>query len=93
MSNVRLAGRIWNPQAAGRRHGDRFHAGTKRGGLTAVGLMTSVVAGALAWGYLRISKPAAVRVLRPAHSGSANDCAAYAVTGTLAVIAVLSLAR
>jgi multicomponent Na+:H+ antiporter subunit D len=51
------------------------------------------VAGALAWGYLRIREPAPVRVLRAAHNGSANDYAAYAVTGTLAVIAVLSLVR
>jgi len=36
---------------------------------------------------------AAVRLLRAAHNGSANDYAAYAVTGTLAVIAVLSLGR
>jgi multicomponent Na+:H+ antiporter subunit D len=49
------------------------------------------VAGILAWGYLRIAEPAAVRVLRAAHNGSANDYAAYAVTGTLAVIAAVSL--
>ena len=51
------------------------------------------VAGALAWGYLRIREPAPVRVLRAAHNGSTNDYAAYAVTGTLAVIAVVSLVR
>ena len=51
------------------------------------------IAGALAWAYLRIREPAPVRVLRAAHNGSANDYAAYAVTGTLAVIAVLSLVR
>jgi multicomponent Na+:H+ antiporter subunit D len=51
------------------------------------------VAGALAWGYLRIREPAPVRVLRAAHNGSANDYAAYAVSGTLAVVAVLSLVR
>lgn len=51
------------------------------------------VAGALAWSYLRISEPAPIRVLRAAHNGSANDYAAYAVTGTLGVVAVLSLMR
>jgi multicomponent Na+:H+ antiporter subunit D len=52
----------------------------------------SVVAGALAWGYLRIKEPLVIRGLRALHTGSANDYAAYAVAGTLAVIAVLSLA-
>ncbi len=49
------------------------------------------LAGLLAWAYLRMSEPAPIRVLRAAHTGSANDYAAYAVTGTLAVIAALSL--
>jgi multicomponent Na+:H+ antiporter subunit D len=53
---------------------------------------TVLVAAALAWGYLRIREPWPVRLLRAAHTGSANDYAAYAVAGTLAVIAVLSLA-
>lgn len=52
---------------------------------------TLVVAVALAWGYLRIREPWPVRVLRAAHNGSANDYAAYAVAGLLAVIAVLTL--
>ncbi len=56
--------------------------------LVAAGL---VVAGLLTWVYLRISEPAAIRVLRAAHNGSVNDYAAYAVTGTLAVIAAVSL--
>jgi multicomponent Na+:H+ antiporter subunit D len=52
----------------------------------------SVLAGALAWGYLRIREPLVIRGLRALHTGSANDYAAYAVGGTLAVIAVLALA-
>jgi multicomponent Na+:H+ antiporter subunit D len=51
-----------------------------------------VVAAALAWGYLRIREPLVIRGLRALHTGSANDYAAYAVAGTLAMIAVLSLA-
>ena len=47
---------------------------------------------ALGWAYLRVSEPAPVRVLRALHNGSANDYAAYAVTGTLAVVAVLTFA-
>jgi hypothetical protein len=35
-------------------------------------------------------EPLVVRLLRAAHTGSANDYAAYAIAGTLAVIAVLS---
>ncbi|MEP7022697.1 MAG: hypothetical protein ABJB47_02575 [Actinomycetota bacterium] len=50
-----------------------------------------VAAVLLAWAYLRVREPAVIRVLRAAHNGSANDYAAYAVTGTLAVVAVLSL--
>lgn len=50
------------------------------------------VATALAWGYLRITEPGLIRGLRAIHTGSANDYAAYAVAGTLAVIAVLRLA-
>jgi multicomponent Na+:H+ antiporter subunit D len=58
--------------------------------------LISVLAGTaaavlLCWGYLRIREPLAVRLLRAAHTGSANDYAAYAIAGTLAVIAVLSL--
>ena len=49
------------------------------------------VAAVLAWGYLRITEPRPIRWLRALHTGSANDYAAYAVTGTLAVIAVLAL--
>jgi multicomponent Na+:H+ antiporter subunit D len=51
----------------------------------------AVLAGALAWGYLRIKEPLVIRGLRALHTGSANDYAAYAVGGTLAVVAVLSL--
>ncbi|HEY1618441.1 MAG TPA: proton-conducting transporter membrane subunit [Streptosporangiaceae bacterium] len=52
----------------------------------------TAVAALLCWGYLRISEPRVIRLLRAAHTGSANDYAAYAIAGTLAVIAVLSLA-
>jgi len=52
---------------------------------------TALVAVALAWGYLRIREPWPVRVLRAAHNGSANDYAAYAVVGLLAVVTVLTL--
>jgi multicomponent Na+:H+ antiporter subunit D len=48
---------------------------------------------ALGWAYLRVREPAPVRVLRALHNGSANDYAAYAVTGTLAVVAVLRFVR
>jgi multicomponent Na+:H+ antiporter subunit D len=50
------------------------------------------VAAALTWGYLRIAEPGVIRGLRAIHTGSANDYAAYAVAGTLAMIAVLRLA-
>ena len=50
------------------------------------------VGAVLAWGYLRIREPLVIRGLRALHTGSANDYAAYAIAGTLAVIAVLSLA-
>ena len=50
-----------------------------------------LVAAVLAWGYLRIREPWVVRGLRALHTGSANDYAAYAIAGTLAAIAVLSL--
>jgi multicomponent Na+:H+ antiporter subunit D len=48
-------------------------------------------AAALAWGYLRIREPWPIRGLRALHTGSANDYAAYAVAGILAMITVLSL--
>ncbi|HEY1920638.1 MAG TPA: proton-conducting transporter membrane subunit [Streptosporangiaceae bacterium] len=53
---------------------------------------TVLVAAALAWGYVRVREPLPVRLLRAAHNGSANDYAAYATAGLLAVIAVLTLA-
>ncbi len=49
------------------------------------------VAAVLAWSYLRAKEPRVIRGLRAVHTGSANDYAAYAVAGTLAAIAVLSL--
>jgi len=51
---------------------------------------TVVVAALLAWAYLRIREPLPVRLLRAAHNGSANDYAAYAVIGLLAVVTVLA---
>jgi hypothetical protein len=54
--------------------------------------ITLAVAAALAWAYLRSREPLPVRVLRAAHTGSANDYAGYAVAGTLVVIAVLRFA-
>jgi multicomponent Na+:H+ antiporter subunit D len=54
--------------------------------------VSAVLAAALAWGYLRIREPAPIRGLRALHTGSANDYAAYAIGGTIAVIAVLTLA-
>ncbi len=59
--------------------------------LASVGLSV-VVAAALAWVYLRIREPLPVRVLRAAHTGSANDYAGYAIAGTLAAIALLRFA-
>jgi multicomponent Na+:H+ antiporter subunit D len=52
----------------------------------------AVAGAALARAYLRAREPGAVRLLRAAHTGSVNDYAAYAVAGTLAVVAVLVLA-
>jgi multicomponent Na+:H+ antiporter subunit D len=49
-----------------------------------------IVAAALTWAYLRIREPAPVRGLRALHTGSANDYAAYAVIGVLALITVLT---
>jgi multicomponent Na+:H+ antiporter subunit D len=59
--------------------------------LASVGISV-VIAAALAWLYLRIKEPLPVRLLRAAHTGSANDYAAYAVAGTLVVIAALRFA-
>jgi multicomponent Na+:H+ antiporter subunit D len=59
--------------------------------LASVGISV-VIAAALAWAYLRIREPLPVRLLRAAHTGSANDYAGYAVAGTLMVIAVLRFA-
>jgi multicomponent Na+:H+ antiporter subunit D len=51
-----------------------------------------VLAAGLAWGYLRTREPRLIRGLQAMHTGSVNDYAAYAAAGTLAAIAVLSLA-
>ena len=50
-----------------------------------------ILAVALAWGYLRIREPLPVRALRAVHNGSANDYAAMAAGGLLAVVTVLSV--
>ncbi len=54
--------------------------------------VSTVIAAALAWLYLRVREPLPIRWLRALHTGSANDYAAYSIAGMLAVIAVLSLA-
>ncbi len=54
--------------------------------------ITVALAAALAWVYLRSREPLPVRVLRAAHTGSANDYAGYAIAGTLAAIALLRFA-
>jgi multicomponent Na+:H+ antiporter subunit D len=54
--------------------------------------ITLALAAALAWAYLRSREPLPVRVLRAAHTGSANDYAGYAIAGTLAAIALLRFA-
>jgi multicomponent Na+:H+ antiporter subunit D len=56
--------------------------------LASVGLSVLIAAG-LAWAYLRSKEPLPVRLLRAAHTGSANDYAGYAVAGTLVLIVVL----
>jgi multicomponent Na+:H+ antiporter subunit D len=50
------------------------------------------LAALLAVVYQRIREPRPVSLLRAAHTGSANDYAAYAIAGTLVAVAVLSLA-
>ncbi len=50
------------------------------------------LAALLAWAYLRMREPAVIRGLRAAQTGSTNDYAAYAIAGTIAAVAVLSLA-
>jgi multicomponent Na+:H+ antiporter subunit D len=50
-----------------------------------------LVAIALARWYLRAREPLPVRALRALHTGSVNDYAAYAILGSLAVIATLTL--
>jgi multicomponent Na+:H+ antiporter subunit D len=54
--------------------------------------VTVALGAALAWGYLRIAEPRPITGLRALHTGSANDYAAFAVAGTLAVVAALGLA-
>jgi multicomponent Na+:H+ antiporter subunit D len=65
-----------------------YVTGTELGSLAA----TLILGAVLAWGYLRVREPKVVTGLRALHTGSANDYAAYAIAGTLAVIAVLALA-
>ena len=96
------------PAASGLLHASRYASGVLDGrarlGLTGVpfdylspGELISVaatvaVAAVLARGYLRSREPRLISWLRAIHTGSANDYAGYAMAGTLAVIAVLSLA-
>jgi multicomponent Na+:H+ antiporter subunit D len=54
--------------------------------------LSVALAAAAAWAYLRSKEPLPVRLLRAAHTGSANDYAGYAIAGTLMVIAVLRFA-
>jgi len=60
--------------------------------LIAIGVSLALGA-ALAWWYLRIREPMPVRALRAAHNGDASDYVAYAVSGLLIVIAVLTMAN
>jgi hypothetical protein len=53
----------------------------------------TAVYGAVAIGEVAIVALLLIRLAAAAHNGSANDYAAYAVSGTLAVVAVLSLVR
>ncbi len=100
--------RLMAPAASGLLQAGRYAGGVLSGGgrfpalhiffdyaapaeLITVAVSVLIAAG-LAWGYLRVAEPLPIRWLRALHTGSANDYAAYAVAGTLAVIAVLSLA-
>ncbi len=62
------------------------------GQLTAVAVSLALGAVLARW-YLRIREPMPVRALRAAHNGSASDYVAYAVSGMLIVIAVLTMAN
>ena len=102
-----VLGRLMAPAAASLLHPARYAAGVLSGtarlprlsipfdywspAQLVAALASVAVAAAVAWGYLRIREPLVIRGLRALHTGSANDYAAYAVTGTLAMIAVLSL--
>jgi multicomponent Na+:H+ antiporter subunit D len=103
-----LLRRLMTPAAASLLHPTRYASGVLSGfarlpairlpfDYVAPGELGSVagcaVAGVLlAWVYLRVREPGAIRVLRAVHNGSVNDYAAYAVGGILAVTAVLTLA-
>ena len=102
-----VLGRLMAPAASGLLHPGRYAAGVLSGSARLAALripfdyfspaeLSSVaasvtVAAALAWGYLRMREPRVIRALRAIHTGSTNDYAAYAVAGTLAAVAVLSL--
>ena len=95
------------PAAASLLHPARYAAGVLSGtarlpvppvpfDYVSAGELASVAAGALVAALRGLGLPAdpgaaPVRVLRAAHTGSANDYAAYAVAGLLVVIAALSL--
>jgi multicomponent Na+:H+ antiporter subunit D len=100
--------RLMAPAAASMLHPARYASGVLSGTARLPGLaipfdygsakeliavaVSVVAAAALAWGYLRSREPLVIRGLRALHTGSASDYAAYAVAGTLAMIAALSLA-
>jgi multicomponent Na+:H+ antiporter subunit D len=102
-----LLRRLMAPAAASLLNPARYAAGVLSGTARLPGLSISfdygspkeliavavsvAVAAALGWVYLRIREPLVIRGLRALHTGSANDYAAYAVIGTLAMVAVLSL--
>jgi multicomponent Na+:H+ antiporter subunit D len=102
-----VLGRLMAPAASGLLHPGQYAAGVLSGSARLAALripfdyfspaeLLSVaasvaVAAALAWGYLRMREPRVIRGLRAIHTGSANDYAAYAIAGTLAAVAVLSL--
>jgi multicomponent Na+:H+ antiporter subunit D len=99
--------RLMAPAASGLLHPGRYAAGVLSGSARLAALRipfdyfspaellsvaaSAAVAAAVAWGYLRMREPRLIRGLRAIHTGSANDYAAYAIAGTLAAVAVLSL--
>ncbi len=52
---------------------------------------TVLFGGLLAAGYLRVAEPKPIRLLRALHTGSVNDYAAFAATGILCAVLVLTV--